>query len=56
MKMLSKRMLDLLVWSHNTTLMYVYYWCKADVGTIGYLHPNMAACETGCKVFTPQYP
>ena len=24
---------------------------KADVGTIGYLHPYMAACKTGSKFF-----
>ena len=26
-----------------------HHWCKADVGTIGYLHPKMAACKTGSK-------
>ena len=25
------------------------HWCKADVGTIGYLHPNKAACKAGYK-------
>ena len=28
---------------------FMYHWWKADVGTIGYLHPNMATYKTGYK-------
>jgi hypothetical protein len=28
------------------------HWCKADVRTIGYLHPNMATEEIGSYVYT----
>ena len=38
-------------WNSNCQL----HWCRANVGTIGYLHPNMAACETGWKFLSLQY-
>ena len=41
-----------LVWNQYTLfdlLRFIHSrWYKADVGTIGYLHPNMVAREKGC--------